>query len=231
MRRATVVAAAALACAAVTTPAQARSSVTGPGTWWVSPTHRVALRQASSEHARATGRVHLLTEDGFPEVDLVVRQVLAAGGRRWLRVDQPAKPHAVAGWVPAADFTAPTRVLDRFVVDRARRRATLYRGHRVLWRAPVGVGKPSTPTPPGHYWVREKFPVSADGLYGPRAFGTSDYSPYETDWPEGGIVGIHGTDEPGLIPGDPSHGCVRVRNRDIMRLYRLMPIGTPVVIR
>jgi lipoprotein-anchoring transpeptidase ErfK/SrfK len=44
-------------------------------------------------------------------------------------------------------------------------------------------------------------------------------------------VGIHGTDGPGLIPGDPSHGCVRVPNRDIMRLYRLMPIGTPVVIR
>ena len=59
------------------------------------------------------------------------------------------------------------------------------------------------------------------------AFGTSAYSKL-SDWPGGGVVGIHGTNEPGLIPGRPSHGCIRVRNRDIVRLGRLMPIGTPV---
>jgi lipoprotein-anchoring transpeptidase ErfK/SrfK len=52
-----------------------------------------------------------------------------------------------------------------------------------------------------------------------------------TDWPGGGVIGIHGTDEPGLIPGRPSHGCVRVPNRKISRLAKLMPIGTPVRIR
>ena len=31
-----------------------------------------------------------------------------------------------------------------------------------------------------------------------------------------------------LIPGRPSHGCIRVRNADMARLYRLTPIGTPI---
>ena len=51
-----------------------------------------------------------------------------------------------------------------------------------------------------------------------------------TDWPGGGVVGIHGTNEPQLIPGHPSHGCIRMRNQDILRLGKLMPVGTPVTI-
>ena len=35
------------------------------------------------------------------------------------------------------------------------------------------------------------------------------------------MVGLHGTNQPRLIPGRPSHGCVRLRNEDIARLYRL----------
>ena len=42
--------------------------------------------------------------------------------------------------------------------------------------------------------------------------------------------GIHGTDQPGLIPGHPSHGCIRLRNAAITRLYRLVPKGTPIEI-
>ena len=45
------------------------------------------------------------------------------------------------------------------------------------------------------------------------------------------MVGLHGTNEPNLIPGRPSHGCIRLRNRDILRLYRMAPRGTPVDIR
>ena len=45
---------------------------------------------------------------------------------------------------------------------------------------------------------------------------------------DGGVVGVHGTDQPELIPGRPSHGCVRLRNGDVARLWRLVAIGTPV---
>jgi lipoprotein-anchoring transpeptidase ErfK/SrfK len=52
-----------------------------------------------------------------------------------------------------------------------------------------------------------------------------------TDWPGGGYIGIHGTDQPDLIQGRVSHRCIRLRNADIVRLAALMPLGTPVTIR
>jgi lipoprotein-anchoring transpeptidase ErfK/SrfK len=78
--------------------------------------------------------------------------------------------------------------------------------------------------------VRNRLTRYAGPTYGPIAFGTSARSEHLTDWPGGGFIGIHGTDEPGLIPGRISHGCVRMRNRDILALARLMPIGTPLTI-
>ncbi len=71
--------------------------------------------------------------------------------------------------------------------------------------------------------------LRGDPTYGPYAFGTAAYSVL-SEWPGGGVIGIHGTNEPKLIPGRPSHGCVRVPNAAITRLWRLMPIGTPVLI-
>ena len=55
--------------------------------------------------------------------------------------------------------------------------------------------------------------------------------PAQTDWPGGGFVGIHGTNAPQILPGRVSHGCVRMRNPSILRLFRMMPLGTPVSIR
>lgn len=46
-----------------------------------------------------------------------------------------------------------------------------------------------------------------------------------------GRVGIHGTNQPGLIGESVGHGCVRVDNDTIRRLARVLPLGTPVLIR
>jgi lipoprotein-anchoring transpeptidase ErfK/SrfK len=117
------------------------------------------------------------------------------------------------------------------VVNRSTLRLTLYDHGHPTFRARVGVGKPSTPTPAGSFWIREKFRVKGSPLYGARSMGTAAYSNTLTDWPGGGIVGLHGTSEPGLIPGRPSHGCIRLKNRDIVRLYRLTPVGTQLLIK
>ena len=80
--------------------------------------------------------------------------------------------------------------------------------------------------------MREKFKVKSNrALYGTHAIGTSAYAPRLTDWPNGGVVGLHGTGQPQILPGRVSNGCVRFRNRDIKRLYRLIPRGTPIEIR
>jgi lipoprotein-anchoring transpeptidase ErfK/SrfK len=52
-----------------------------------------------------------------------------------------------------------------------------------------------------------------------------------SDWPGGGVVGIHGTNQPRPLPGRVSHGCIRVPNAKIARLAKLLPVGTPVRIR
>ena len=90
----------------------------------------------------------------------------------------------------------------------------------------------NTPTPAVDTYVRERIvPTDPSGIYGVFAFGLAAYSRTLTDWPGGGQIGIHGTNRPELLPGRVSHGCVRLRNADIVRLSRLMPLGTPVRIR
>jgi lipoprotein-anchoring transpeptidase ErfK/SrfK len=51
------------------------------------------------------------------------------------------------------------------------------------------------------------------------------------DWAQGGPIALHGTNEPGLIGVAASHGCVRLTNGVMRRLFALAPAGTPVVIR
>jgi lipoprotein-anchoring transpeptidase ErfK/SrfK len=99
-----------------------------------------------------------------------------------------------------------------------------------VFRAPVGVGTAAAPTPAGEFYVRNKLTRYSSAFYGPIAFGTSARSETLTDWPGGGFIGIHGTNEPERLPGQVSHGCIRLRNDDIRALARLMPVGTPVSI-
>lgn len=202
-------------------------------TRWAHPTgQRAPIRSKPDPDARSIVRTHRLTEDGFPEVYLALRSWSDSKDRVWIKVRIPMRPNGRKGWVRETALGPLYSVRTRLVVDRSRLRATLTRDGRKIWSEPVGVGAPSTPTPPGNFWIREKFKVSGDpsGIYGPFAFGTSDYSVL-TDWPGGGVIGIHGTNAPSLIPGRPSHGCIRVENGPISRLYRLMPIGTPLLIR
>src|SRR5829696_3166054 len=83
----------------------------------------------------------------------------------------------------------------------------------------------------GRFYVRERLTGFTDPIYGSLAFGTNGRSAVLTDWPGGGFIGIHGTNQPEILPGRVSHGCVRLPNRAIRRLDRLMPVGTPVTIR
>jgi hypothetical protein len=184
-----------------------------------------------SGDARQVGRLRLLTEDGFPEVYLLLASRQAADGVTWVHLRLPQRPNHITGWVRRSTLGPFHLVHTRLIVNRRALRVTLFdRGTR-RFRARVGIGAPGTPTPSGAFWIREKLRVSGDALYGPRAMGTAAYSNVLTDWPGGGVIGLHGTGEPALIPGRPSHGCIRLRNADILRLYALTPIGTPLLIR
>jgi hypothetical protein len=197
---------------------------------WAFPTTEATVRASPSAGSRAVGRLQFLTGDGQAELYLALASTHAATAT-WVRIEVPGRPNGQTGWVPRGALGAFHIVRDRLLVDRAALRATLFRDGRVIFSAPAGVGKPSTVTPSGSFYVMEKLITVGNPLYGPYAIGTSAYAPTLSEWPGGGVVGIHGTDQPQLVPGRPSHGCVRLRNADVTRLWRLIALGTPIEIR
>lgn len=179
--------------------------------------------------SRRIQRTNWYTPDGFPQLYLLLKETTDAKGHKWVDLRIPGRPNGRTGWVPS-------RALGRFhlthqliVVNREKTRMYLYDSGRRVWSAPVGVGKPSTPTPPGHFWIRERFKISnpSSGYY-PFAFGTTDYSTL-TDWPGGGVVGIHGPYfNPKGIPGHISHGCIRLEVAADAWLAHHITLGVPV---
>jgi lipoprotein-anchoring transpeptidase ErfK/SrfK len=148
-----------------------------------------------------------------------------------VRVRLPILPNGSTGWVPRSALGGYVAVKTHLVVDLRRLTAVLYREGQRIFSAPIGVGRANWPTPRGEFFVRNRLTRFHNAFYGPIAFGTNARSATLTDWPGGGFVGIHGTNSPQLIPGRISHGCIRLRNRDILRLSKLMPVGTPVTVR
>jgi len=144
---------------------------------WAHPLRRAPIRRAPRAGAPLVAYTHMLTEDRFPEVYLALRSWKNPKGGSWVEVRVPGRPNGRTGWVRHSALGPLYRVRTLLIVDHRALRATLYRRGRRVWSAPVGIGKPGTPTPAGHFWIREKFRTHASqGLYGPVAFGTSDYS-------------------------------------------------------
>lgn len=194
---------------------------------WAHANVTAKIRVRPSARARSLARLRYQTEDGPPEVYPVLRSRRVKGAL-WLQVRIPGRPNGRKGWVRREALSSLKVVRTSLRVNRQTLRATLYRRGRKVWSSPIGVGKASTPTPAGRFWIRERLAnFGGNGAYGPWAFGTSAYSQL-SEWPGGGVIGMHGTNEPGLIPGRPSHGCIRVPNAAIRRLAKLMPVGTPL---
>jgi hypothetical protein len=198
---------------------------------WTIVRHATAAHVRPSTGSRVVTDLAVWTAEGTRNLLTVLRSRTGADGKVWVEARLPVLPNGSVGWV-RRDELGPYQVVDtRLVIDRARLRATLYRAGQRLLTAPVGIGTAAWPTPAGEFAVRSELTRYASPFYGPVAFGTTARSAVLTDWPGGGVVGIHGTNEPYLIPGRVSHGCIRMRNGDILRLSRLMPVGTPVTIR
>jgi hypothetical protein len=198
---------------------------------WAHPVARAPVHVAPAGGARVLARLHPRTEMGSPEVYLLLSEQTDARGRRWVRLRLPGQPNGRTGWVRRATL-GPTHVTHTaLLIDKRRLTATLLVGGKPRWHAPIGIGAPASPTPQGRFYVRERLKLKpATTAYGPYIIGTSGYARL-SEFPGGGIIGIHGTSQPGLIPGRPSHGCVRLRNADIRTLVKRLPVGAAVRIR
>lgn len=190
----------------------------------------VAARVEPNNTSRVLTRLRTTTPEHVRNVVLALTGLIDAQDRYWVRVRLPILPNGSTGWVPRSALGSYRTIRTRLVVDRTLFTATLYRRGAAIFQTRIGVGKAHWPTPPGEFHVREKLTGFSDPIYGPLAFGLNARSAVLTDWLNGGFIGIHGTNQPGILPGRVSHGCIRMRNDAIRRLARLMPIGTPVTI-
>jgi len=167
---------------------------------------------------------------GVRQVYDVVDRATGANGTAWYRVLLPIRPNDSLGYI-RADLLRVTWTEYWLLVNPTTFTLSLYRSCREVARFPVGIGTGSTPTPVGYFYLQSMLrPSDPNGVYGPYAYGLSGYSDVIHDWKWGGLVGLHGTNEPSGIGHLVSHGCIRMFNRDISRLAAILPLGTPITI-
>ena len=119
----------------------------------------------------------------------------------------------------------------KLVISIPNRKIVLIENGKVVRTFPVAVGKASTPTPTGDFRIVTQ--VSHPTWYGPKqVVPPGPGNPVGTRWMGLGYkgYGIHGTNEPRSVGKASSHGCIRMRNRDVEQLFELVHVGDPVEI-
>jgi len=193
--------------------------------------HLIAyVRSDVALRARPGGRVveHLSTQTSFgsPQALSVVRSRRG----RWLAVSTPELGNGHLAWVDArAGGLRYARTRLEVDVDLSQRLATLRTGSRVLRHFAVGVGRPGSPTPTGRFSVTDKLSGPAySAYYGCCILALSATQPnLPAGWSGGNRIAIHG----GPTGGAVTAGCIHAGDADLRELMRLVPLGTPVLIR
>jgi lipoprotein-anchoring transpeptidase ErfK/SrfK len=157
---------------------------------------------------------------------------LNRGGQSWLHVRLPGRPSGHKGWIPA-DRTVPTSTAWRILIVLSARRVTVYHHGRAKHRFRAVVGKPSTPTPRGQFFIEEGLALTPQDPGGPFALATSARSRVLQEFDGGpGQIAIHGTNNlSGALGTAASHGCVRLSTRAITWLAERIGSGVPLTIR
>ena len=147
----------------------------------------------------------------------------------WVEVALPVRPNGTTAWIRSSDVTFRSH---RFHVTVAigERMLRVYRADTLVFETPVVVGRASTPTPLGRFFINANIPqTNPRGAFGPLILSVSAFSEV-LDTFDGGIpeIALHGTNQPTLVGQAASNGCVRMANDAVLALAALVPVGTPV---
>jgi len=190
----------------------------------------VGAKAEPKTSAKTVGKLRLKTGEGTDDLVLVIARTTDSKDRVWLKVRLPIRPNGTTGWVRETALSELQPVDSWIKVSTKTNRLTVIKKGKKVFSAPVGVGQSQRPTRKGQFYTTATLTNFGDAFYGPIAYVTSATSDTLTDWPGGGIVGIHGTSLPNLIPGKISHGCVRMKNADIKKVDKLVEVGTPITV-
>lgn len=192
----------------------------------------VIARAAPTATAKRRAKVIPIAPFAQGPTTLLITRTVVTDDVRWVEVILPIRPNGTKGWIPA-DVLSMRTISARITIDLSDRRLSLFRaGKRVLY-APIAVGASPTPTPRGsQFAIAERVTTGVpSGFLGPFVLPLTGYSETLNEFAGGnGRVAIHGTSLPGLIGSAVSHGCVRMRNVDIVRVASAALPGTPVSI-
>jgi lipoprotein-anchoring transpeptidase ErfK/SrfK len=168
---------------------------------------------------------------GEPTTLPVIGALTGPDGVKWLRVMLPGRPNGSSGWI-AQQGTHEIVTSWHLVVGLTARRVRAYRDGRVARTFQAVVGKPSTPTPAGEFFVEETLQTPAGEAGGPFALALSARSNVLQEFEGGqGQIAIHGRDNLGGALGTAaSHGCIRLTTPNIDWLAARIGPGTPVTI-
>jgi lipoprotein-anchoring transpeptidase ErfK/SrfK len=149
----------------------------------------------------------------------------------WLEVLLPGRPNGHTGWIKKQGTLAALTRWD-LVVHLNVRRVDVYHSGRLAESFPAVVGKPSTPTPRGRFFVEEWFRITTGSLGGPYALALSARSNVYQEFDGGpGQIALHGVYGIGGTPGTAeSHGCIRLDWSAMAWLGTHIHGGVPVTI-
>ena len=161
----------------------------------------------------------------------VTGSLTGADGVRWLQVMLPGRPNSSTGWI-AQRGTRKLMTAWHIVVNLAARRVSAYSNGRLLRSFRAVVGKSSTPTPTGQFFVEEIVQMASGEAGGPFALALSARSDALQEFEGGpGQVAIHGRDNlGGTLGAAESHGCIRLGSAGIDWLAARIGPGTPATI-
>jgi lipoprotein-anchoring transpeptidase ErfK/SrfK len=161
----------------------------------------------------------------------VIARSIGAGGAQWLHVMLPGRPDGLTGWI-SQQGTSLRVTAWRISVALAARRVRVYDNGHMVKSFQAVVGKPSTPTPTGEFFVQEVLQMASDEPGGPYALALSARSNALQEFEGGpGQIAIHGRDNlGGTLGAAESHGCIRLATASIDWLAARIVPGTPVTI-
>jgi lipoprotein-anchoring transpeptidase ErfK/SrfK len=232
IRTSTVLALAALACATAGSATAATRTAKAP-TAIAATQDLVTLLAPSEAHAApaATSKALVLVPARTPITnERTTLPVLGTYGA-WLLVRLPGRPNGHTGWIRDHD-TKGSVTAWHIVVDAGARKVTIYHAGKSVRVVEAVVGKPSTPTPPGDYFVEESISLGPTAVGAPFALALSARSNVLQDFEGGpGQIALHGLENVGGVPGTAvSHGCVRLPNAMMRWLAGRIGPGVPVTI-
>jgi len=131
--------------------------------------------------------------------------------------------------VAASEMAAQSVPSRRLIVNIPARKIVLVEDGKVVKMYSVAVGKQSTPSPSGSFHVASHV-LNPTYSHAGKVVRPGPANPVGTRWMSIGYkgYGIHGTNQPESIGHAASHGCIRIRNRDVEELFELVHVGDEV---